>query len=81
MNDTNMTESCQAHLPVQYALSIELTMEMWLTASHIRVARAEQSKKKSKYQESMQSSTTPGTGYQWESNNLIIRHHKRELRG
>ena len=28
MNDTNMTESCQAHLPVQYALSIELTMEM-----------------------------------------------------
>ena len=28
MNDTNMTESCQAHLPVQYALSIELTMDM-----------------------------------------------------
>ena len=31
-----------------------------------------------KVQESIQSSTTPGPGYQWESNKLIIRHHKRE---
>ena len=81
MNDTNMTESCQPHLPVQYALNIELTMEMWLTANHIRVARAEQSKKMGKYQESMQSSTTPGPGYQLESNKLTIRHHKQEPRG
>ena len=35
-------------------------------------------KKKGKYQESIQSSTTPDPGYQWESNNFTIRHHKRE---
>ena len=40
---------------------------------------------KSKYgckdQESKQSSTTPAPGYQWESNKLTVRHHKREPRG
>ena len=42
-----------------------------------------QSKKGGKYQESIQSSTTPDPGYQWESNKLTVtcRHHKRELRG
>ena len=39
-----------------------------------------QSKKDVKFQESIQSSTTPDLGYQWESNILTIRHHKRELR-
>ena len=29
-----------------------------------------------KDQESIQSSTTPDPGYQWESNKLTIRHHK-----
>ena len=39
------------------------------------------SKKEGKDQESIQSSTTPGPGYQWESDNVTIRHHKREQRG
>ena len=40
-----------------------------------------QSKKDGKDQESIQSSTTPDPGYQWESNKLLVRHHKREPRG
>ena len=39
------------------------------------------SKKEGKYQESIQPSTTPDPGYQWESDNFTIRHHKREPRG
>ena len=39
-----------------------------------------QSKKDGKYQESIQSSTTPDPGYQWESNKLTVRHHRRKLR-
>ena len=34
-----------------------------------------------KDQESIQSSTTPDPGYQWESDKLTVRHHKREPRG
>ena len=33
-------------------------------------------KKEGKDQESIQSSTTPDPGYQWESDNFTIRHHK-----
>ena len=40
-----------------------------------------QRKKDGKDQESIQSSTTPDPGYQWESNKLLVRHHKRESRG
>ena len=40
-----------------------------------------QSKKEGKDQESIQSSTTPDPGYQWESDKLTFRHHKREPRG
>ena len=40
-----------------------------------------QSKKDGKYHESIYSSTTPDPGYQWESNKLLVRHHKREPRG
>ena len=36
------------------------------------------SKKGGKDQESIQSSTTPDPGYQWESDQLTVRHHKRE---
>ena len=39
-----------------------------------------QSKKGGKDQESIQSSTTPDPGYQWESNKLTVRLHSRELR-
>ena len=38
-----------------------------------------QSKKDGKDQESIQSSNTPDPGYQWESNKITVRHHKREL--
>ena len=33
------------------------------------------------HQDSIQSSTTPDLGYQLESDNVTIRHHKREPRG
>ena len=39
------------------------------------------SKQVCKDQESIQSSTTPNLGYQWESNKLTVKHHKREPRG
>ena len=39
------------------------------------------SKKEGKDKESIQSSTTTDPGYQWESDNFTIRHHKREPRG
>ena len=35
-----------------------------------------ENKKEAKDQESIQSSTTPDPGYQWESDNVTIRHHK-----
>ena len=40
-----------------------------------------QSKKKCKDQESIQSSTTPDPGYQWESDNFTIRHNKGDPKG
>ena len=40
-----------------------------------------QIKKDGKVQESIQSSTTPDPGYQWESDKLLVRHHKRQPRG
>ena len=40
-----------------------------------------ESKKEGKDQESIQSSTTPDPGYQYESDNFTIRHHKPEPRG
>ena len=39
------------------------------------------SNKEGKDQEPIQSSTTPDLGYQRESDNFTIRHHKREPRG
>ena len=38
------------------------------------------SKKEGKDQESIQSSTTPDPGYQWESDSLTIRHHKMSVK-
>ena len=40
----------------------------------------DESKKEGKDQLSIQSSTTPESGYQLESDNVTIRHHKREPR-
>ena len=39
-----------------------------------------QSKKDGNDQESIPLSTTPDPGYQWESNKLTVRHHRRKLR-
>ena len=39
------------------------------------------SNKDGKDQESLQSSTTPDAGYQWENDNVTTKHHKREPRG
>ena len=50
-------------------------------ADYMKHGISTQSKKEGKDQESMQSSTTPDLGYQWESDNVTIRHHKREPRG
>ena len=38
-------------------------------------------KKEGKDQESIQSKTTLDPGYQWERDNVTIRHHKQEPRG
>ena len=46
-----------------------------------KISLAVLSKKEGKDQESTQSSTTPDPGYQLESDNVTIRHHKREPRG
>ena len=48
------------------------------TRSQIR-KNSFKSKKESKDQESIQSSTTPDPGYQWESDNITIRHYKPML--
>ena len=40
-----------------------------------------QDKQGYKDQESIQSSTTPDPGYQWESEKFTVRHHKGEPRG
>ena len=45
------------------------------------VVTCSESKREGKEQESIQSSTTPDAGNQWESDNFSIRHHKREPRG
>ena len=39
-----------------------------------------QGKKEGRGQESIQSSTSPDPGYQWESDNFTVRNHKREPR-
>ena len=44
-------------------------------------SQRKQIKKVGKDQESIQLSTTPDPGYQWESDNVTTRHHKREPRG
>ena len=47
----------------------------------IFILKQYQIKKEGKDQESIQSSTTLDPEYQWERDNVTIRHHKREPRG
>ena len=50
-------------------------------AASINEKLSEESNKDGKDPDLIKSSTTPDTGYQWESNKLAIRHRKREPRG
>ena len=55
---------------------------MWLEASlEFKFIKVKESKKEGKDQKTIQFSTTPDLGYQLESDNFTIRHHKREPRG
>ena len=59
-----------------------LVMNIWtMTTKSDGIDEGHYSKKEDKDQESIQSSTIPDPGYQFESNKLTIRHHKREPRG
>ena len=51
-----------------------------LTCAPRKVLEHTESKKEGNDQKSIQSSITPYPGYQWESDNLTIRHRKREPR-
>ena len=57
------------------------TLEYSLDAHYLNLKNISTSKKDGKDQESILSSTTTDPGYQWESNKLTIRDHKREPRG
>ena len=63
--------SCREKRSLQYAIR--------LAANPFNSAH--ESKKEDKEQESIQSTTTPDPGYQWESDDVTNRHHKREPRG
>ena len=62
---------------IRYKMFCILECLQWLYRTHC----AYKGKKEDKDQESIQSSTTPEPGCQWESNNFTIRQHKREPRG
>ena len=49
--------------------------------ARVMVPSYQKSKKGGKDQKSIQSRTIYDPGYQWESDNFTIRHHKREPRG
>ena len=57
-----------------------ISAQKWL-GSVYAIINTYESKKEGKYQGSIQSSTTRHPGYQWESDNFIMRHRKREPRG
>ena len=50
-------------------------------STYAQAAKQGKSRKDGKDQDSIQSSITPDPGYQWESDDVTIRHHKREPRG
>ena len=58
--------------PIKDDISSSASYRIGLKHHHIWIF---QSKNEGKDQESIQSSTTPDPGYQWESNKLTIRHH------
>ena len=52
--------------------------QSWKLLLGLTVEYYNKSKKEGKDQDLIQSNTTPDPGYQWESDNFTIRHHKRE---
>ena len=58
-----------------------MSQRSYLITLFFRVATYNKSKKEGKDRESIQSSTTADPGYQWESDNVTIRRHKRDPRG
>ena len=68
---------------IEFSLNISVTKPLLiiLTDGQIPFLFHIESKKEGKDQESIQSSTTADPGYQWESDNVTIRYHKREPRG
>ena len=68
VSSPNATFSCES-------LTKRFTM---LLRADTFVCGWQQRKKEGKDQESIQSSTTPDQGYQWESDNVTVRHYKRE---
>ena len=59
---------------ITYLMNLHMGMTVVILSSDL-------STKEGKDQESIQSSTTPDPGYEWESDNFTIRHHKREPKG
>ena len=64
-----------------YNLTFDKKKLEWLPILKHSAQNAQESKKEGNDQESIQSSTTPEPGYQWESDNFTIRHHRREPAG
>ena len=72
--DSTLTmEHIYNHCHIKFKYKVRI---MTLTLTVFKI-----SKKEGKDQYSIQSSTIPDPGYQWESDNVTIRHHKREPRG
>ena len=66
---------------VRYATQYDLDLNFVQSLPTEYPSSWPKSKKEGKDQESIQSSTTPDPGYQWESDNFTKRQHKRGPRG
>ena len=69
-----ITNKKQTHLRLH--LPIDGFWHDHFSLGNIQYKATVQSMKEDKDQESIQSSTTPDQGYQWECDNFTIRHHK-----
>ena len=56
------------------SVAVQLPLILWIINAFIIHDKITPSKKAGEDQESIQSSTTPDPGYQWESDNFTIRH-------
>ena len=84
--DTRLTVEIETLLKMKYVLKSRSVTTLFseLLQSVIPFCMMNtyyKSNKEGKDPESLQLSTTPDPGYQWENNNVTTRHHKREPRG